>query len=141
VKIFTLEEAQAVLPVVESLLERAMEAHRAALEIEGELQQLSQRIFLAGGMHIDVRAVNRQRLAHEEQTQRAREIVSEIDSIGVEVKDLEHGLLDFPCKLENEVVLLCWKQGEQRITHWHTVSDGFRGRKLIDERFQRTKPN
>lgn len=140
-KTFTLEEAQAVLPVVESLIARAMEARRSAVEIEGDLQQLSQRISLSGGMHVDVLAVNRQRLAHHVYIHHTEELVAEIDSIGVEVKDLDTGLLDFPCRLEDEVVLLCWKHGEQRITHWHTMEDGFRGRKPIDDRFRPNRPN
>jgi hypothetical protein len=141
VKTFTLEEAQAVLPVVESLLKRAMEAQRSAAVIEQELQQLSQRIFLTGGMHVDIPTVNRQRAAHDLYVGQTQELVTEIDSIGVEVKDLNSGLLDFPCRLDDEVVLLCWKQGEERITHWHTMEAGFRGRQPIDERFRRTKPN
>lgn len=140
-KTFTLEEAQAVLPVVESLLARTMEARRAAAEIERDLQQLSQRIFLSGGMHVDVLAVNRDRVAHDQHNHHAGKLLAEIDSIGVEVKDLDTGLLDFPYKLDDEVVLLCWKQGEQRITHWHTIQDGFRGRKPIDERFRPNRPN
>jgi hypothetical protein len=140
-KVFTLEEAQAVLPVVEALLKRAMEARRSVMEIEQDLQLLSQRISLSGGMRVDVPAVKRQRTAHDLFAEQVQELVTEIDSIGVEVKDLDSGLLDFPCKLEDKVVLLCWKQGEDRITHWHTMEDGFRGRKPIDERFRRNKPN
>ena len=140
-KVFTLEEAQAVLPVVEALLKRAMEARRSVTEIEQDLQQLSQRISLSGGMRVDVPAVKRQRIAHDLFAEQVQELVTEIDSIGVEVKDLDSGLLDFPCKLEDRVVLLCWKQGEDRITHWHTMEDGFRGRKPIDDRFRRNKPN
>ena len=140
-KVFTLEEAQAVLPVVEALLKRAMEARRSVMEIEHDLQQLSQRISLSGGMRVDVPAVKRQRTAHDLFAEQVQELVTEIDSIGVEVKDLDSGLLDFPCKLEDRVVLLCWKQGEDRITHWHTMEDGFRGRKPIDDRFRRSKPN
>ncbi len=140
-KVFTLEEAQAVLPVVEALLKRAMEARRSVTEIEQGLQELGQRISLSGGMRVDVPAVKRQRTAHALFAEQVQELVTEIDSIGVEVKDLDSGLLDFPCKLEDRVVLLCWKQGEDRITHWHTMEDGFRGRKPIDDRFRRSKPN
>jgi len=72
--------------------------------------------------------------------QRAKDAVAEIDAIGVQVKDLDTGLLDFPFSLDGDVVLLCWKMGETRITHWHTVEAGFRGRQPVDERFKRTKP-
>jgi len=52
----------------------------------------------------------------------------------VQVKDLDIGLLDFPCQVEGEVILLCWKRGEEKITHWHGVAEGFAGRKPIDDR-------
>jgi hypothetical protein len=139
-KTFTLDEAQALVPVLESLLKRAIEAKTAAESIEQDRQRLAQRVFLTGGMHIDVVEVGRQRTAMEALVQRAKDAVAEIDAIGVQVKDLDTGLLDFPFSLDGDVVLLCWKMGETRITHWHTVEAGFRGRQPVDERFKRTKP-
>jgi hypothetical protein len=139
-KTFTLDEAQSLVPVLESLLKRAIEAKAAAEAIEQDLQRLAQRVFLNGGMRVDVIAVSRQRTAMDALVQRAKDAVAEIDAIGVQVKDLETGLLDFPCKLDDEVVLLCWKMGETRITHWHTVEAGFRGRQPLDDRFKRSKP-
>ena len=46
-------------------------------------------------------------------------------------------LLDFPCRVDGEIVLLCWKLGEEKITHWHSPEEGFAGRKPIDERIER----
>ncbi len=139
-KTFTLEEAQQLVPVLESLLKRAVEAKAAAEDIEQELQALAQRVFLTGGMRVDVVGVSRKRTAMEALVQRAKDAVEEIDAIGVQVKDLDTGLLDFPCRIDDEIVLLCWKIGEERITHWHTLESGFRGRQPLDERFKRTKP-
>jgi hypothetical protein len=143
-KLFTLDEAQALVPVLESLLKRGIEAKAAAEQINEELQRLANRIFLAGGMHVDIAKVGRQRAELEAYIKRARDAVQEIDAIGVQVKDLDTGLLDFPCKIDDQIVLLCWKMGEARITHWHTVESGFQGRQPLDERFddrpRRTKP-
>lgn len=136
-KTFTFEEAQSLLPVLESLLKRAIEGKKAAEELESELSALSRRIYMAGGMRIDVAQVGRQRQEMEAQLQKVRESVAEIDSIGVQVKDLESGLLDFPFRLDDEVVLLCWRMGESSIEHWHTVESGFQGRQPLDERFRR----
>jgi len=136
-KTFTLDEAQSMLPLVESLLKRAIESKRAAEEIEAELSELSHRIHLAGGMSVNIGQVAGQRSAMEQHIQRARETVAEIDEIGVQVKDLDSGLLDFPCRMEDEIVLLCWKSGEPSIEHWHTMEAGFKGRQPIDERFRR----
>ena len=134
-KTFTLDEAQALLPVLESLLKRAIEGKNAAEAIETRLQELSRRIFLSGGLMVDVADVRRQRSALDNHVQKAKDSVAEIDAIGVQVKDLDTGLLDFPCEIDGEVVLLCWKMGESRIDFWHTMDSGFRGRQPIDERF------
>jgi hypothetical protein len=136
-KTFTLEEAQSLLPVLESLLKRAVEGRQSAEEAESGLADLSRRIYLSGGMMVDVAKVARQRAEIEAHLERVRECIAEIDSIGVQVKDLEAGLLDFPCRMDDQVVLLCWRMGETTIEHWHTVDSGFQGRQPIDERFRR----
>jgi len=136
-KLFTLEEAQSMLPVVESLLKHALDNKKSAQDIEDELGSLSRRIYLSGGMHIDIAKIAARRAEMEQFVLRARESVAEIDEIGVQVKDLDSGLLDFPCRMEDDVVLLCWKRGEALIEHWHTMDAGFQGRQPIDDRFRR----
>jgi hypothetical protein len=143
-KTFTLDEAQAMLPLVQKLLNRALESKRAAESIDQELTDLSRRIHMAGGMMIHVTKVSARRAALQAEIQRARETLQEIDEIGVQIKDLDTGLLDFPCRMEEEIVLLCWKSGETAIEHWHTVESGFQGRQPIDDRFRRrsnSRPN
>jgi hypothetical protein len=68
---------------------------------------------------------------------KVRESIAEIDSIGVQVKDLDTGLLDFPCRVDDQVVLLCWRMGEPAIEHWHSTDSGFKDRQPVDERFHR----
>ena len=143
-KTFTLDEAQSLLPVLESLLKRALESKQAAEQVEAGLSALSQRIYVSGGMYVNVGAVAKQRAEVEDHTQRMRESIAEIDAIGVQVKDIDGGLLDFPCRLDDEIVLLCWRMGETTINHWHTMDSGFQGRQPVDERFRRrsnTRPN
>jgi hypothetical protein len=136
-KTFTLDEAQSLLPVLESLLKRALEGKESAEQVESRLSELSRRIYLSGGMRVDVGEVSKLRTEMESHLQLVRESIAEIDSIGVQVKDLEAGLLDFPCRLDDEVVLLCWRMGEPAIEHWHTVESGFKNRQPVDERFRR----
>ena len=136
-KTFTLDEAQSLLPVLESLLKRAIEGKQSAEEAESGLSELARRINLSGGMKVDVSIAAKTRMEMEAHLQRVRESIAEIDSIGVQVKDLETGLLDFPCRLDDEVVLLCWRMGEPAIEHWHTVEAGLQGRQPVDERFRR----
>ena len=136
-KTFTLDEAQSLLPVLESLLKRAVEGKRSAETVESSLNALAQQINLSGGMRVNSASVARQRAELEEHLKRIRESIAEIDAIGVQVKDLDSGLLDFPCRVDDEVVLLCWRMGEPAIEHWHTVEGGFQGRQPVDERFRR----
>jgi hypothetical protein len=136
---FTLDEAQSLLPVLESLLRAAISGKKIMEEVEAEMQSLHHRIFLNGGTHVDVVAVARRKAERVKAEQRAKDALAEIDSIGVQVKDIDIGLLDFPCEVEGRVVLLCWKMGETSITHWHGTDEGFAGRKPIDERITRSK--
>lgn len=138
---FTLDEAQSLLPVLESLLRRAQEKGRACAEIEVELDQLRQQIALTGGMHVDVTRAARRRAERDKALQETKDALGEIESIGVQIKDLEKGLLDFPCLLDGKTVLLCWKLGETEIGFWHSVEDGFAGRKPLDSRFRPERPN
>ncbi|HEV2133815.1 MAG TPA: DUF2203 domain-containing protein [Terracidiphilus sp.] len=136
-KTFTLDEAQALLPVLESLLKRAIESKQAAETVESDLSELARRIYMSGGMKVDIAKVAKMRAEMEAHLQKVRDTIAEIDAIGVQVKDLEAGLLDFPFRLEDEVVLLCWRMGEPAIEHWHTTDAGFKGRQPVDERFRR----
>ena len=136
-KTFTLEEAQSLLPVLESLLKRAIEGKESAEEVGSGLSEVIRRIYLSGGMRVDTSKVAKLRSEMENHLLRVRECIAEMDSIGVQVKDLEAGLLDFPCRLDDEVVLLCWRMGEPAIEHWHTVEQGFQGRQPVDDRFRR----
>jgi hypothetical protein len=136
---FTLDEAKMLLPVLESLLRAAISGKTLMEEVDGEFQELSHRIFLNGGTHVDVVAVARRKAERAKAEQRAKDALAEIDSIGVQVKDIDIGLLDFPCEVDGKTVLLCWKMGESSITHWHGTDEGFAGRKLIDERIARSK--
>ena len=136
---FTLNEAQSLLPVLESLLRTAIQAKKVVDETDAEQQALQHRVFLNGGMFLDIVPLAQRKAERAKAEQRARDALAEIDSIGVQVKDLSIGLLDFPCEVEGQTILLCWKLGEKSITHWHGLEEGFAGRKPIDERIAKTK--
>ena len=108
-------------------------------EVDAEQQALSHRIFLNGGMFLDMVPLARRKAERMKAEQRAKDALAEIDSIGVQVKDIDIGLLDFPCEVEGQIILLCWKLGEKSITHWHGTQEGFAGRKPVDERITRGK--
>ncbi|HWJ48107.1 MAG TPA: DUF2203 domain-containing protein [Candidatus Udaeobacter sp.] len=136
---FTLDEAQSLLPVLESLLRAAIHAKKIIDEADAEQQALQHRVFLNGGMFLDIVPLARRKAERAKAEQRAKDALAEIDSIGVQVKDLNIGLLDFPCEVEGQIILLCWKLGEKSITHWHGIQEGFAGRKPIDQRIAKAK--
>jgi hypothetical protein len=136
---FTLEEAQSLLAVLESLLRTSIDGKKLIESVDAEFQETAHRVFLNGGMFLNVVHLARRKAEREKTIQRVRDAMAEIDAIGVQVKDLDIGLLDFPCKVDGKIVLLCWKLGEQGITHWHGTDEGFAGRKPIDERISKAK--
>jgi hypothetical protein len=136
---FTLDEAQTLLPVLESLLRASIDSKKLIETVDAEFQEVAHRVFLNGGTHLDILKLARRKAEREKAVQRIKDSLAEVDAMGVQVKDLDIGLLDFPCEVDGRIVLLCWKLGEKGITHWHSVSEGFAGRKLIDERISKAK--
>ncbi|HEY6302498.1 MAG TPA: DUF2203 domain-containing protein [Terriglobales bacterium] len=131
---FTLDDAQMLLPILESLLEQAINGKKLIEDVDAELQETAHRVFLAGGMMLNVVHLARRKAEREKAIRRIKDALAEIDATGVQVKDIDIGLLDFPCKVEGEILLLCWKLGESTIAHWHSTNEGFAGRKPIDQR-------
>ncbi|HET7871316.1 MAG TPA: DUF2203 domain-containing protein [Terriglobales bacterium] len=143
-KTFTLNEAQTLLPVLNSVLTRAMQGKAKIELMEQEFQKIKYRIMLTGGLLLEMTDMARRKAEQDKALQEIKDALAEIGAIGVQVKDLDIGLLDFPCVVENEIVLLCWKYGEEKIEFWHGVEEGFAGRKPIDERItgkKKEKPN
>ena len=136
---FTLEEAERLLPILESLLRAAIDGKKLVETVDDEFQEIMQRISLNGGTHLNIVDLARRRAEREKAVQRIKDSLAEIDATGVQVKDLDIGLLDFPCVVEGRTVLLCWKLGENGISHWHGTDEGFAGRRPIDERIARAK--
>jgi hypothetical protein len=137
---FSLDEANMLLPVLESLLRTAIEANQQLQESQRELQETRQHVFLSGGGLVKVSSMLALQKRGEKAAQRRQDALAEIDSMGVQIKDLEIGLLDFPCQVDDQIVLLCWKLGESSIGYWHTLEDGFKGRRPIDVNFAGPKP-
>ena len=134
-KTFSLQEATTLLPVLEALLKRARAAATRGADLDLEMRQLSHKIFLAGGTHVNVAVAARRRAERDKASQETKDTVAEIEAIGVTVQDLEAGLLDFPSQKDGRAVLLCWKLGESSIGHWRGVEDGVDERRPLDGQF------
>jgi hypothetical protein len=131
---FTLNEAQQLLPILESLLRNAIESKKRVDEIDAEFQKVNSRIMMHGGLSLDIVPLARLRAERDKLNQGMTDTLAEIAAMGVQIKDLDIGLLDFPCIVDGKVVLLCWKLGEETITHWHGTDEGFTGRKPITDK-------
>lgn len=57
--------------------------------------------------------------------------ITELEDLGLQVKDLDSGLVDFPAERYGEKVLLCWRYGESEVSYWHKPNEGFNGRKPL----------
>jgi hypothetical protein len=131
---FTLAEAQNLLPVLDGLLRKASEARKRCQAIDARFQEVNRRVLMHGGMLLDIVPLAKLRAERDKLDQTITDTLAEIAATGVQVKDLDIGLLDFPCIVEGKIVLLCWKLGELTIGHWHGVDEGYGGRKRIDAR-------
>ena len=126
-----------MLPVLGALLARAREAAGTAGVLDGEMQELSHRIFLSGGLHVDVAAAARRRAERDKAIAEARSAIEEVEELGVRVVDAAEGLLEIPCLGEGRVVLLCWTLGEDRITQWRELEDEASVRREVGDGFSR----
>jgi len=129
---FTLTEAERTRAEVEPILIEAMEVRRALAEVEENLAGVARRIGMLGGSLVMQSSVSELRTRHTQIGMKLQRALETIQATGCLVKDLEMGLLDFPAILNDEEVLLCWKLGEDRIRYYHSVDEGFAGRKPLD---------
>jgi len=126
-RFFTPEEAAAALPEVRRLAER-MVRHRRALTRALERQEHLRTLIASngGGLRSEETAAIQQRV--DRAAEGIARCIEGIHDLGVIVKDVDRGLVDFPALREGEEVLLCWHVGEDEIRYWHGVDDGFGGR-------------
>ena len=134
-RFFTLQQAEQLLPGVESAIREAIHLKSEYEQVETELREFSRRIMMMGGTVVDHSPVIDQKTRRDRTALQLKEALEKVQSYGCLVKDLDIGLIDFPTLLRGEEVYLCWKLGEAGIRFWHGVHEGFRGRKPIDQEF------
>jgi len=132
---FTLTEAERMLPDVDRALRDAV-FHKAEYQAAEEtLNATMQGIRMAGGSRVAPGPILATRALRDASVGALREVLEKIDQMGVLVKDLDIGLIDFLTRYQGREVCLCWKLGEERIRFWHGMDEGFAGRKAIDDEF------
>jgi hypothetical protein len=132
---FTLTEARTLLPSVGRLIRDSVHSKASYQKADAYMEQLSQRILMRGGISVDTTAAEAWKAQRDSSAQALKQALGKIDDLGVVVKDLDVGLVDFPTIYRGEEVYLCWRMDESDIGHWHGVHEGFAGRKEIDRHF------
>ena len=129
-RLFTLEEANATLPLVKAIVADLSKLTRDVVERRQRFEVLSM------GRDVNAKDPYTEELVEIERelkgdTQRLSELVDELRELGVEPKNASIGLVDFPCELDGRIVLLCWKLGEPSVLFWHELEGGFDGRQPV----------
>lgn len=128
-RLFTVDEANALLPELRPLVERVM-AHLESLKEKSEVVIREERLSPSSP---ELMKSLQQNAAIASLIQEVKCMVEEINAHGCICKGIEEGLVDFPCLLGGEIVFLCWRLGEESVSYWHRIEDGFAGRKpLLD---------
>ena len=121
-KIFSVEEANSLLPAVRNLVRKIQRAHKQILSHQSDARQAAEYAEQGGGgiaNGVEYAATLIEMTA----------LVGELEALGVQLKDFSRGLIDFPSLRDGRVVLLCWQLGEgDRLEWWHDVDAGFAGR-------------
>ena len=116
-KYFSVEEANRALPYVSRIVSDVTVVYGRIVEIR---RQLESQHPVPGAAELE--------RAYDDAMDRLSNLIDELHEVGVELKDFEKGLVDFPAIHDDREVLLCWKRGEEAITHWHEIDAGFAGR-------------
>lgn len=124
-------DVERLIPRLTRIMERVRTAHAAGAEARNALAVEQRRITLAGGVVLDQAAWKSRAELIERSMNEVRVGLEEIRQLGGTTKDLGMGLVDFPHLREGHEVNLCWRLGEQRITHWHGLDEGYAARKPL----------
>ena len=133
-RLFTLTEAERARQELEPFLVEAMDCRKKLVGLETDLSAVSARIMMMGGVIVPYEKLATLRIEHQQLAETMKSALNRILETGCVIKDLEVGLLDFPSRINNEEVYLCWRLGEDRIRFYHRQDEGFSGRKPIDPR-------
>lgn len=134
-RIFTVEQANRLLPKVKELLEALRQRREVLYAIESavavaELEGLQRNGVPSPEVR---RKVSAEAAKHEELVEQFHEALGQLDALGCQLKDLDQGLVDFFTMHQGQLVYLCWRNGEKSIRFWHHLEDGFPGRRPISE--------
>ena len=122
-RLFTLPEANLALEKLRPIVADLIQARARLLEMQPSLAPALEKMLGNGGSRLTAELL--------ETFERLRADASAIEAMGVLLKDMETGLLDFPSPRDGQIVFLCWRYDEPSVAHWHSIDAGFAGRQAI----------
>jgi hypothetical protein len=128
-RLFTLEEANALIPRLELIMEKLQ---RKGLELRQEVRSVAGEIDRPLA-ELTLDEVLAYRPALKVLTDDMQQLVGALEDTGVQFKGLDLGLVDLPSEMDGEVRLLCWQYGEKEFGYWHTEDTGFAGRQPLPD--------
>lgn len=130
-KIFTVMEAEQLIPQLERIVENLIANKRNAMEIGEDLARMQEEIKRKAGKDNEALEIVNKQTELEFMIKVINEGLDAIELLGAEPKDLDLGLVDFPAMIEGQPALLCWKYGEKSIRYYHGHEEGYSGRKPL----------
>ena len=135
IRLFTLEEAEAVLPEVCATLNR-LRGQKKKVEILEDQKAVEQLTWLQPDGSVSPKAGDAIVRIERQQLKEAKlftNLLKRVSDLGAQLKDLDAGLIDFFAMRGDELVLLCWRDGEEKIAYWHDLESGVQGRRPMEE--------
>ena len=134
-KLFSLSEAQAALPAVTDLVQQLQGLQRSIVKTNKDLDETVGKLSAGNGYPIrTLKDQVKQLTTHQLQLIEAfQSVLKQLEDLGAVLKDLNQGLVDFYSLRCGDAVCLCWKLGEDRIRFWHSLEEGYAGRRPLDE--------
>jgi len=127
-RLFTLAEAAALLPAIRRMLGEAQTLRQAVSERSARLEGI---IAAPTGNGHQAASETAARQAFETAAAALQQILDQFAAMGVELKGIDEGLVDFRSERDGRVVYLCWRLGEESIAFWHELDTGFGGRQPL----------
>jgi hypothetical protein len=123
-KHFTVEEANRLIPQMKVIIEQLRQGRHRLQKHRTTAEAVSQQAGGNGGG-------SKAGAYLSDYSQTFARSLAQLQAVGIVLKDLEHGLIDFPHQREGREVYLCWKYGEERIDYWHETDSGYSGRQPL----------
>lgn len=124
-RVFTIAQANRSLVLVSRIVTEVVAQHKKICRIEERCH--------TGDHGHSMEDLERLRDQYADELDALQDLIEELEQIGCQLKDWERGIVDFLAFVNGKPVELCWRLGEDHVSHWHEVDAGFRGRQPLEK--------